>query len=126
MDAPSNALRRQLWRQFRASGRLLRLMTAQAELIPGSFYLLRRKCGKASCRCAQGQLHATWVLTRSESGQHKLYPVPPSDRARVRKLATAWKRAQKARAKLLKLNAQLLALADEIVQKQQVDWPPPS
>src|SRR5579863_6681905 len=99
MDAIPSALRRQLWRQFRASGRLLRLMTAQAQLIPGSFYLLRRKCGKASCRCAQGQLHATWVLTRSEAGQHKLYSVPCADRARVRKLAAAWKRAQKARAK---------------------------
>jgi hypothetical protein len=124
MDAATSALRRQLWRQFRASAGLLRLMTNQAELIPGSFYLLRRKCGKPSCRCAQGHLHATWVLTRSESGQHKLYPVPPQDRARVRKLAAAWKRAQKARAKLLKLQAQLLALADEIVQHQQVDWPP--
>ena len=123
MDATTSALRRQLWRQFRASGSLLRLMTKEAELIPGSFYLLRRKCGKPSCRCAQGQLHATWVLTRSESGQHKLYPVPPAERARVRKLAAAWKRAQKARAKLLKLNTQLLALADEIVQKQQVHWP---
>jgi hypothetical protein len=101
-------------------------MTRQAELIPGSFYLLRRKCGKASCRCAQGHLHTTWVLTRSESGQHKLYPVPPAERARVRKLAAAWKRSQKARAKLLKVNAQLLALADQIVQKQQVQWPPPS
>lgn len=125
MNVAASALRRQLWRQFRASGRLLRLMTAQAELLPGSFYLLRRKCGKPSCRCAQGQLHATWVLTRSEAGKHRLYPVPPADRARVRQLAAAWKRAQKARAKLFKLNAQLLALADEIVQKQQVDWPPP-
>jgi hypothetical protein len=124
MDATTSALRRQLWRQFRASARLLRLMTGPAELIPGSFYLLRRKCGKASCRCAQGQLHTTWVLTRSEAGQHKLYPVPPDQRARVRKLAAAWKRAQKARAKLLKLNTQLLSLADEIVQKQQVQWPP--
>ncbi len=126
MDASTSALRRQLWRQFRASGRLLRLMTAQAEILPGSFYLLRRKCGKASCRCAQGHLHTTWVLTRSESGKHKLYTVPPAQRARVRKLALAWKRAQKARAKLLKLNAQLLALADEIVQHQQVEWPPSS
>lgn len=124
MDATSSDLRRQLWRQFRASGRLLRLMTAQAELIPGSFYLLRRKCGKSSCRCAQGHLHATWVLTRSEAGQHKLYPVPPQDRARVRKGAAAWKRAHQARAKLLKLQAQLVALADEIVQQQQVVWPP--
>jgi len=126
MDAPTSALRRQLRRLFRASGRLLRLMTAQAELIPGSFYLLRRKCGKPSCRCAQGHLHTTWVLTRSEAGQHKLYPVPPQDRARVRKLAAAWKGSQKARAKLLKLNAQLLALADEIVRQQQVHWPPRS
>ena len=124
MPASTSPLRRQLWRQFRASARLLRRMTAQAELIPGSFYLLRRQCGKASCRCARGQLHAAWVLTRSEAGKHKLYVVPPAERARVRKLAAAWRRAQKARAKLFKLNAQLLALADEIVQKQQVDWPP--
>ncbi|HYV30250.1 MAG TPA: DUF6788 family protein [Candidatus Binatia bacterium] len=125
MDASTSTLRRQLWRQFRASGRLLRLLTAQAECLPGSFYLLRRKCGKPSCRCAQGHLHTSWVLTRSESGKHKLYPVPPEDRARVRKLAASWKRSQKARAKLIKLNAQLLALADEIVQRQQFDWPPP-
>lgn len=124
MATPTGPLRRQLWRQFRASGHLLRRMTAQAELIPGSFYLLRRKCGKPSCRCAQGHLHATWVLTRSEAGQHKLYPVAPAERARVRKLAAAWKRSQKARAKLLKLQAQLVALADEIVQRQQVVWPP--
>ncbi len=124
MATSTGPLRRQLWRQFRASGRLLRLMTAQAELIAGSFYLLRRKCGKPSCRCAQGHLHATWVLTRSEAGQHKLYPVPPAERGRVRKLAAAWKRSQKARAKLLKLQAQLVALADEIVQHQQVLWPP--
>lgn len=124
MATPTGPLRSQLWRYFRASGRLLRLMTAQAELIPGSFYLLRRKCGKPSCRCAQGHLHATWVLTRSQAGQHKLYPVPPADRARVHKLAAAWKRSQKARAKLLKLQAQLMALADEIVQHQQVVWPP--
>jgi len=124
MTAPSSDLRHQLWRQFRASGSLLRQMTKAAELIPGSFYLLRRKCGKASCRCTRGQLHASYVLTRSEAGKHKLYPVPPSQRARVRKLAAAWKRSQRARAKLQKLHVQLLALADQIVQSQQMDWPP--
>ena len=124
--AASSHLRRQLWRHFRAWGSLLRQMTKPAELIPGSFYLMHRKCGKPSCRCARGHLHPAYVLTRSEAGRHKLYSVPSAQRARVRKLAAAWKRAQKARAKLLKLHAQLLALADEIVQKQQVDWPPPA
>ena len=124
MAAPPSDPRRQLWRQFRASGSLLRQITRPAELIPGSFYLMHRKCGKPSCRCAQGHLHATYVLTRSEGGKHKLYSVPPDQRARVRKLAGAWKRSQKARAKLHKLHVQLLALADQIVQAQQVDWPP--
>jgi len=124
MAASSSDLRRQLWRQFRASGSLLRQMTKPVELIPGSFYLMHRKCGKPSCRCARGQLHATYVLTRSEAGRHKLYGVPATERARVRKLAVAWRRSQQARAKLHKLHAQLLALADQIVQAQQVDWPP--
>lgn len=124
MAEPISALRRQLWRQFRASGALLRQMTKPAELLPGSFYLMRRKCGKASCRCAKGHWHATYVLTRSEAGKHKLYCVSPQQRARVRKLAAAWKRAQKARAKLHKLQVQLLAVADQIVQAQQVAWPP--
>ena len=124
MAEPSTDLRRQLWRHFRASGSLLRQMTKPSALIPGSFYLMHRKCGKPSCRCARGQLHATYVLTRSEAGKHKRYCVPASQRARVRKLAAAWKRSQQARAKLHKLHAQLLTLADQIVEAQQVAWPP--
>jgi hypothetical protein len=99
-------------------------MTSQGPLTPGSFYLLRRKCGKASCRCTRGQLHAVWVLTRSESGQHKLYTVPPDQRAQVRQLAAAWRRYQRARARFLQQTASLLALADQLAESQRVDWPP--
>ena len=88
MHAELPALRQRLWRQYRALGRRLRAMTSQGPLTPGSFYLLRRKCGKASCRCTRGQLHAVWVLTRSEAGQHKLYTVPPDQRAQVRQLGS--------------------------------------
>jgi uncharacterized protein YjiS (DUF1127 family) len=118
------ALRQRLWRQYRALARRLRTMTSQGPLTPGSFYLLRRKCGKASCRCTRGQLHAAWVLTRSEAGQHKLYPVPPDQRAQVRQLAAAWRRYQRARARLLQQISALLALADQIAESQRVDWPP--
>jgi uncharacterized protein YjiS (DUF1127 family) len=122
MELP--ALRQRLWRQYRALARRLRTMTSQGPLTPGSFYLLRRKCGKASCRCTRGQLHAAWVLTRSEAGQHKLYPVPPDQRAQVRQLAAAWRRYQRARARLLQQISALLALADQIAESQRVDWPP--
>ena len=118
-----SALRQRLWRQYHSLERLLRTMTSQGPLTPGSFYLLKRKCGKPSCRCALGKLHAVWVLTRSESGKHKLYTVPPEQRAQVRQRAQAWRRYQRARAKLLQQMTALVALADELVQGQQVDWP---
>ena len=124
MSAELSALRQRFWRQYRALGRLLRTMTSQGPLTPGSFYLLRRKCGKPSCRCARGQLHSVWVLTRSESGRHKLYTVPPDQRAQVRQRAAAWRRYQRARARLLQQITALLALADQLAESQRVDWPP--
>src|SRR6266550_6182253 len=48
------SLRQRLWRQYRSLGRLLRTMTSQGQITPGCFYLLRRKCGKPTCRCAGG------------------------------------------------------------------------
>ena len=120
-----SALRQRLWRLHASLGRLLRTMTSQGPLTPGSFYLLRRKCGKPSCRCARGQLHALWVLTRSEHGQHKLYTVPPTQRAEVRQRAAAWRRYQRARSRFVQQMGQLLAWADQLVERQRVDWPPP-
>jgi len=125
MNAEGAALHQRLWRLYRAAGGLLRTMTSQGPLTPGSLYLLRRKCGKPSCRCGRGQLHAVWVLTRSEAGQHKLYRVPPEQRAQVRQLAAAWRSYQRARARLLKQITALLALADQIAESQRVRWPPP-
>jgi hypothetical protein len=123
MPADISALRQQMWRYYRSLEALLRTMTSQGPLIPGSFYLLKRKCGKPSCRCAQGQLHTVWVLTRSEAGQHKLYTVPPEQRAEVRQRAAAWRRYQRARARLLQQVGALVALADQIAESQRVDWP---
>jgi len=120
-----SALRQRLWRLHAALGRLLRTMTSQGPLTPGSFSLLRHKCGKPSCRCARGQLHAVWVLTRSENGKHKLYTVPPAQRAEVRQRAGAWRRYQRSRARWVQQLSTLLALADQIAQSQRIDWPEP-
>ncbi len=125
MAAKSSALRQKVWRDYRAAGRLLRAMTSQGPLTQGSFYFMRRKCGKAGCRCTRGQLHGAWVLTRTESGKHKLYVVPTDQRARLRRLTAAWRRYQRARARLVKQVAALVSLADRLAQAEQVDWPAP-
>ena len=121
-----SALRKTLWRAYQALGRTLQTMTRPARLTPGSCYLMRRKCGHPTCRCARGQLHPAWVLTRSEAGRHKLYLVPAPQRAPVRQQAGAWRQSQRARAQFVKQAAALVALADRIVQAQIVPWPPPA
>src|SRR6266705_5256559 len=120
MKAKISRLRQQLWRAYKALGRTLRALTPPPPMTPGSFYLMRRKCGKASCRCACGPLHPAWVLTRSEAGRHKLYSVPPEQRAQVRQRALAWRGYQRARAQFGKQTAALLALADQLAQTQTV------
>ena len=125
MKANTSRLRQQLWRAYRSLSRTLRAMTPDRPMTPGSFYLMRRKCGKASCRCARGRLHPAWVLTRSEAGRHKLYSVPADQRALVRQWATAWRRYQRARAHFGKQTAAMLALADQLAQSLTVRWPKP-
>ena len=116
--------RQQLWRSFAALGRLLRQLQPSGPMTPGSLYLLRRKCGKPTCRCAQGHLHEAWVLTRSDQGQAKLLSVPPAQRARLRQLTQIYRRYQRARARWVKETAKLLVQIDQLAEAQIVPWPP--
>jgi hypothetical protein len=117
------SLRQQLWRDYAALAQTLRRLQRSNPMVQGSFYLLRRKCGKPNCRCTTGQLHATYVLTRSEQGKDRLYTVPKEQRAQVRQRAAEYRRYQRARAVLAKRHARLLALVDQMAEKRLLLWP---
>jgi hypothetical protein len=117
-------LRQQLWRAYAALAQTLRRLQRSPPMVPGSFYLLRRKCGKPNCRCATGQLHAAYVLTRSEQGRDRLYPVPKEQRAQVRQWAAEYRRYQRARAELGRRHLQLLSLVDRMAEQRLLTWPP--
>jgi hypothetical protein len=121
-DLPN--LRQQLWRAYAALATTLRRLQRSEPMVQGSFYLLRRKCGKPNCRCARGELHPAYVLTRSEAGKDRLYPVPNEQRAGVRKRAAEYRRYQRARAVLVKRHLHLLALVDQIAEQRLITWPP--
>jgi hypothetical protein len=123
LNADLPQLRQQLWRAYAALALALRRLQRSEPMIQGSFYLLRRKCGKPNCRCARGQLHPAYVLTRSEAGQDRLYPVPKDQRATVRKGAAEYRRYQRARAVLGKRHLQLLALVDHMAEQRLLTWP---
>ena len=124
MNADLPNLRQQLWRAYAALATTLRRLQRSEPMVQGSFYLLRRKCGKPNCRCARGELHPAYVLTRSEAGKDRLYPVPKEQRAEVRKRAAEYRRYQRARAVLVKRHLRLLALVDQIAEQRLVTWPP--
>lgn len=65
-------------------------------VLPGSLITLRRKCGKANCRCAAGAAHETPALSYSVGGRTKMLtlraeevPAVAAAVARYRKAVTA-------------------------------------
>ena len=61
-------------------------------LLQASVVLRRTKCGKYSCRCAQGKLHESWSVTYKEKGKTRTISLREEDRAEVRQWAENWKR----------------------------------
>lgn len=66
-------------------------------LVRGSLIVLRRRCGKSTCHCAQGQPHTTPALSVSEQGKTRLLTLRP---ALVPAVRAAVRRYQAAQAQL--------------------------
>ena len=119
------ALLAQLEEQYR---RPLRDLLAPRQLLKGSVYELKTRCGKPSCHCAtpEGPLHSTPVLSWSHAGQTRLRSLSASDLAGWRHLTEAYRRFRQARAHLVKLHQQILRALDRLQQALLVPPPPPA
>ena len=63
--------------------------------IRGSVVVQRRRCGKHSCRCADGrQLHESTVLSYSQSGRNRTVMLAPEEIAEVRAAVERYRAAQ--------------------------------
>jgi hypothetical protein len=109
-------------------GRLLRGVLSLRELLKGSVYELRTRCGKPSCHCAapEGPLHSTRVLSWSHAGKTRLRSLSASDFVRLRRLTENYGRFRQVRARLVKLHRQILLTLDRLEQALQLPPPPPT
>ena len=105
--------------------RQLNLLLPLRQLVKGSVYQLRTRCGKPSCHCAsdEGPLHSATVLSWSEHGQTRLRTLPPGERARFRQLTENYRRFRQARAALGKLQRRILLTIDRL--EKALLLPPP-
>ena len=71
--------------------------TPQTQMVRGSLFTLRRKCGKPTCRCAAGDPHETPALAYPEGGRTKTLTLTGVD---LREVQAALARYQKAKAEL--------------------------
>ena len=95
------------------------------QLLKGSVYELKTRCGKPSCHCAttQGPLHASPVISWSEHGKTCLRTLPPGEAAHLRHLAEDHRRFRQDRAALVKLHRQILLAVDRL--ERTLLQPPP-
>ena len=64
-------------------------------MIRGSVVVQRRRCGKPTCRCADGKaLHESTVLSYSEAGRNKTVMLAPAELAKVRAAVQRYRSAQ--------------------------------
>lgn len=93
---------------------LLESFLGREPLLPGSIYTLRRRCGKPTCHCAQGEPHASTVLSYRGQGRPQNITPPPEQVPAVQKLTDDYRLFRQARTELLRLQRQVLKLVDGI------------
>lgn len=93
---------------------LLESFLGREPLLPGSLYTLRRRCGKPTCHCGRGELHASTVLSYRGEGRPQNITLPPEQLREVRKLTEDYRALRKARTQVVRLVRQLLDLLDRI------------
>lgn len=106
--------------------RQVRDVLQHRELVKGSVYLLKTRCGHVSCHCArpQGTRHSATVLSWSQSGKTRLRSLAAGDRARIRRLTENYRRLRHSRAALIQIHQQILEAVDRL--KQALLLPPPA
>lgn len=95
------------------------------QLVKGSVYDLRTRCGKPSCHCAsdEGPLHTATVISWSDNGKTRLRTLPSGELSRFRQLAENYRRFRQARATLVKLHRRIVAHIDRL--EAALGLPPP-
>ncbi len=101
---------RQAARRRRRKRQLLARVRLPPEGLPGSLALTHRRCGKASCHCAQGKGHPVWSLTFMLQGRKRVERIPQAWVEGVRRRVDRGRKFKEAVGEVLAINAQLLAL----------------
>ncbi len=92
-------------------------------VIKGSVYELKRKCGKAGCKCAQGELHSRMVVSASEKGNTILRVIPHGFLVEIQVKVRRYQELRRARARLVEVQRKMLRVIDEMEAMRREEIP---
>jgi hypothetical protein len=94
---------------------LSKVFVAREPIMRGSVYELRTKCGKPSCRCASGaERHSCMVISWTARGRKRLRSIPKEQQAELVALTERYRHFRKTRARVLEVQAKMLAIIDKL------------
>ena len=77
-----------------ARSRLAQLLH-EHEVICGSVVSMARTCGKAGCRCAQGEKHVSLYLSTKVEGKRRMLYIPAELEEQVRQRVDAYREVER-------------------------------
>lgn len=96
---------------------------SDTSVIKGSVYEIKRKCGKPGCKCAQGELHGSMVVSSSEKGKTSLRVIPSGSLVEVQGKVQRYQKLRKARARLVEVHKKMLQIMDEMEAMRREEIP---
>ncbi len=112
----ASRLRQRLRNSERRLSSLIGSLTAErGPMVRGVFQFHGTRCGKPNCKCVQGELHPTAVLAVSEKGRRRNIYVRLPDRTEIQQRSERYRRFRQSRAEIARLGAEILNLADELL-----------
>jgi len=93
-------------------------------MIAGSFYQMRKSCGRPGCRCSRGELHGPFpVLAVSRGGRRTTRSVPRERAGEVQRRALRYRAFQRRRRRLQGVMGRIVEIVAEIREAHLEDWP---
>lgn len=116
-------LRHSLIRLAEEVTQLIESFLSDKPVIRGSVYELKRKCGKPRCKCAQGQLHSTMVVSASEKGRTRLRGIRRGFLPEVKSNVRRYQQLRRARSRLGEVHRKMLHVMNEIETMRREEIP---
>jgi len=91
-------------------------------LLKGSLVQKYKACNKQGCRCTRGELHGPfYYLSLSQAGKTKMIFIKRQHWPKVAELSTNYRQWRKRRARIVKINREMLALIDQLEKERTLE-----